>query len=282
MHGLIFVTWEKFLSEQFGSSFLVRYRSTIGETMATSPLTSRVYDDATLLGGVGAACQLSGLSADLLLRAFGNYFILNGLTSHLCAYLLTSVYSGYDLLLAMRDAHEQMRRTSEALTPPLFRYEVHSSNPGALVLIYDSPRRLCPVLWGAIEGAAKRYGEKVKVVERTCMKQGARVCRFEVQFFASPETQVEHQVTPEQQARRVAQQQLALLVLAVLPDSDGVTLMELQRTLQKRQGDPRQWRPSVLLEALRHLQHVGLANTTANQPGDNLTHRRYWRAPTTQ
>jgi hypothetical protein len=282
MHGLIFVTWEKYLAEQFGNSFLMRYRSAIGETLATSPLTSRIYDDAALLGGVGAACQLSGLSADMLLRAFGNYFILNGLTSHLCAYLLTSVYSGYDLLLAMHNAHEQMRRTSEALTPPLFRYEIHSSYSGALVLVYDSPRQLCPLLWGAIEGAAKRYGEEVKVVERNCMKQGARVCRFEVHFSPAPETRVEHRETPEQQARRVAQQQLAMLVLAVLPDSDGVTLMELQRILQKRQGDPRQWRPSVLLEALQHLQHAGLANTTANQPGDNLTHRRYWRAPTTR
>jgi hypothetical protein len=41
-----------------------------------------------------------------------------------------------------------------------------------------------------------------------------------------------------------------------------------------------QLRPSVLLEALHHLQFAGLIASTANQPGDTLTLRRYWRIPT--
>ncbi len=165
MHGLIFVTWEKFLFERFGSSFLTTYRAMIGETAATAPLTSRVYDDEALLVGVDAACQLTGLPAEALLRAYGCYFMINGLTSHLCAYLLTKVHSGRDLLLTMGDAHAQMRRTFEALTPPLFRYEPLLNNPNEFALIYDSPRQLCPMLLGAILGAAERYGERVNVVE---------------------------------------------------------------------------------------------------------------------
>src|SRR5712692_3427248 len=141
MHGLIFVTWEKYLSDRFGSSLLHEYRNAIGETAASAPLASRVYDDATLLAGVGAACQLSGFSADTLLREYGHYFMLNGLTSHLCAYLLTKVHSGRDLLLAMRDAHAQMRRTPDAITPPLFKYETISFQRNDFALIYDSPRK---------------------------------------------------------------------------------------------------------------------------------------------
>src|SRR6266566_1538341 len=113
MHGLIFVTWEKYLSERFGSSLLNAYRKAIGEMTATAPLVSRVYDDATLLAGVGMACQLTHLPADTLLREYGRYFILNGLTRHLCAYLLSQMHSGRDLLLTMRQAHEQMSRTPD-------------------------------------------------------------------------------------------------------------------------------------------------------------------------
>lgn len=280
MHGLIFVTWEKFLFEQFGSSFLAAYRSAIGETAMTSPLASRVYDDETLLAGVGAACQLTGFPADKLLRTYGCYFMINGLTSHLCAYLLTRVHSGRELLLAMRNAHAQMRRTPEALTPPLFGYEPISADESEFALIYDSPRQLCPVLFGAIIGAAERYGEKVNIVERTCMKQGASVCRFEIRFFASVETPRERLETPERQARQRLQRQLANVVLAALPQDDGITLAELQELLEEWQVDPGRRRPSVLLEALQHLQHAGLVSTTANQPGDDLAHRRYWRAPT--
>lgn len=101
MHGLIFVTWEKYLSERFKGSVLGQYRDAIGETPATSPLASRVYDDALLLAGVGAASRITGMPADQLLQEFGRYFIINGLTRHLCAYLLTQVHSGRDLLLAM-------------------------------------------------------------------------------------------------------------------------------------------------------------------------------------
>jgi hypothetical protein len=281
MHGLIFVTWEKYLAERFGSKLLNNYRSTIGETAATSPLASRVYDDATLLAGVGAAAQLMQMPADTLLWEYGRYFMLNGLTSHLCAYLLAQVHSGRDLLLTMRDAHAQMRRTPDGLSPPLFSYEAISSDPHELALIYDSPRKLCSLLWGAIEGAADRYGEKVQVVERSCMKQGAPICRFELRFSASSSAPLEPLETPEQIARRQNQQKLANLVLSNLPDNNGLTLSELQGVLQRRQINSHFLRPSILLESLRHLQHAGLVSSTANQPGDDLARRRYWRAPRT-
>lgn len=280
MHGLIFVTWEKYLDERFGSMLLTSYRKAMGETAANAPLTSRVYDDAALLAGVGVACQLTHLPADTLLREYGRYFIINGLTSHLCAYLLTQVRSGQELLIAMRDAHAQMRRTPDSLTPPLFEYEISPLDPNGFILVYDSPRQLCSVLLGAIEGAALRYGEKVQVHEQTCMKKGAPTCRFEVHFFTPSSGPPGQQETPEQRERREAQRQLAQLVLAVLPTRDGVTLQELQGILTHHNATSQQTRPSVLLEALRHLQHAGLLASTANQPGDDLTHRRYWRAPT--
>jgi hypothetical protein len=280
MHGLIFVTWEKYLSERFGCSLLTAYRKTIGETATSAPLASRVYDDTTLLAGIGAASQLTKWPADVLLREYGHYFILNGLTSHLCAYLLIKVHSGRELLLVMRHAHQQMGRTPDGLTPPLFGYEALPDDPHGFVLIYESPRKMCPVLVGAIEGAADRYGERVHIVEQACMNQEAPACRFEIHFSASLSRSRSGLETPEQRVRRRAQQQLADLVLSVLPDEDGVTLGTLQRLLQQRRTRLQEFRPYVVLEALRHLQFVGLVASTANQPGDNLTHRRYWRAPT--
>jgi heme-NO-binding protein len=102
MHGLIFVTWEKYLVDRFGGSFLSAYHDAIGEIPSTVPLASRVYDDANLLAGVGAASKLAHFPVETLLREYGRYFLINGLTSHLCAYLLTQVHSGRELLLMMR------------------------------------------------------------------------------------------------------------------------------------------------------------------------------------
>ena len=112
------------------------------------------------------------------------------------------------------------------------------------------------------------------------MKQGAAVCRFEVSFARLSSGSLTDQETPEQRRQREAHHHFATLVLNVLPTHTGITLAELQALLRRRQVHPNQTGPRVLLEALRHLQHAGLVASTANHPGDNLTNRRYWRAPT--
>jgi hypothetical protein len=282
MHGLLFVTWEKYISERFGHQLLQTYRIFIGETAATAPLVSRVYSDEVFIIGVQALCRLTGLNVNTILHEYGRYFITNGLTSHLCAYLLTRVQSGRDLLLIMREGHAQMRRTSDGLTPPLFSYETSTVHPKGLVLLYDSPRKLCSVLLGAIEGAGERYGEQVNIIERSCMRYGASICRFEASFQTPVTSHLRQRELEELHARRKEKQLLADFVLTQLPYQQGTTLTELQ--LQLRLGTtaahPERFRPHLILEALRHLQHAGLVASTANQPGDTLANRRYWRAPT--
>lgn len=219
MHGLVFVTWEKYLSERFTSSILKEYRDALAGTPATVALASRVYDDDILLTGIATVSHITRVPLETLLREFGRYFITNGLTRHLCAYILSQVHSGRDLLLAMHDAHQQMSRLPEGLTPPLFQYSTQSQKPDELTLIYDSPRKLCPVLIGAIEGAAERYGEQVHVVEQTCMKRGDFVCRFDIRFFASSTARL---VVPEQMQSQQAKQHFAQFILSLLPDHGGV------------------------------------------------------------
>lgn len=272
MYGLIFVTWEKYLNERFGALFLKAYRETIGEKIADYPLANRLYDDAVLLAGVGAASQLSSLPVTTLLHEYGRYFIINGLTSHLCMYILSDVHSGRDLLLSMRDSHARLR-------PPLFEYG-RTSLPNEVTLYYDSPRQLCEVLIGAIEGAAERYGETVQVVEISCMKQGAPVCQLKASFSA-PKNDLNRYSTPERDTRRAEQKELMKQIWIGLPEAgtiEGRTLQEIQAFLKRyKHANNNQLRPAVLLEALNQLQFAGYVTSTATQASDNFTNRRYWR-----
>jgi predicted hydrocarbon binding protein len=279
MHGLIFVTWEKYLSERFQDSVFQAYRNAIGETPETAPLASRVYDDATLLAGVGEASRITNVPADTLLREFGHYFLLNGLTRHLCAYLLTRVNNARDLLLTMHDAHEQMSRLPDGLAPPLFQYRIQPSHPENLIILYDSPRKLCSVLHGAIEGAAERYGERVYIVEQTCMKRGDNVCRFKIRFVASS---LKLEQSPERHLQQQTKRQFARFILEYLPEQEGITLAQLQERLIAAGENKDMVRPALLIVALYHLHHAGLVATSANQPGDQFASRRYWRAPTAE
>jgi hypothetical protein len=112
------------------------------------------------------------------------------------------------------------------------------------------------------------------------MRQGDDVCRFEVTFFPAEKMSKAH-ATPEQIARREQQQKVDNLVLSLLPLHQGITLTQLQGLLQMQGQVPvTHQRVSRILESLQHLSHAGLVANTANQPGDTLTNRRYWRAPT--
>jgi hypothetical protein len=279
MHGLIFVTWEKYLDKRFGSVFLRKYRDAIGETIALAPLADRVYDDVQLLKGVDVVSKLTHLSSDTLLCEYGHYFLVNELTGHRCAYLLNSAEGAWSLLLTMRDAHAQMRRVPDGLTPPIFKYENVTST--SFVLIYDNHRHLCPLLWGAIKGAADLYYEKASIVEQTCMRQGAPACRFKVAFV--PRSEKKPYIDAQLAERNSTKRQFADLILSIVPASDGITLVELLEMMKKYylNSSPCPLRPSNLLEALHHLQHAGLVASTVNKPGDTLMTRRYWRVPTT-
>jgi hypothetical protein len=279
MHGLIFMTWEKYLAERLGSDFLRAYREKIGESPSEAPIATRIYDDAILLAGVGAASELSKMPVERLVHEYGQYFITNGLTGHLCSYILSSVHSGRDLLLAMRDAHSRLRRTMEELQPPLFEYG-NTNNPNEVILIYDSPRQLCTLLLGAIEGAAMRYGETVEIQELSCMKHGDSSCKIKA-IFSAPQGDPNRYNNPERKKRRLEQTGLMKQVWSILPEAgtiDGYTLAQIQSLLiQYKHIQSTQLRPAILVEALHQLQFSGYAMSSAANSNDDFMQRRYWR-----
>jgi hypothetical protein len=294
MKGIIFVVWEKYLNERFGSKFLASYRQQIGETDDMRPMTGRTYPDERLLEGLNVASRMSFLSGDRLMVEYGRYFMLNGLVEYLCGHLLAQAWNGYDLLLLMRDAHAQMRRTPDGVTPPLFTYEVLSDDHNHMVLTYDSKRQLCSLLEGCIYGSAERFGEQVRVKEISCMKRGDNVCRFDVHFQGESWAKRATPDVIEREKRRLSNQGLSNLVLEVLPalDDEALALNEIKRAIDQHQGPyfPEIYQKqrhlqsvhiSQIYTALAKLQQVGLVASTVNRAGDTFENRRYWRAPTT-
>ena len=294
MKGIIFVVWEKYLGERFGSKFLTTYRQEIGETDSTLPMTGRTYPDELLLKGLSTASRLSFLSGDRLLVEYGRYFMINGLVEYLCGHLLVQAWNGYALLLLMREAHAQMRRTPDGLTPPLFTYEVLSDDHNHMVLTYDSQRQLCSLLEGCVYGAAERFGESVRIRETACMKRGASVCRFDVQFQGESWAKRATPELIEREKRRLSNQGVTNLILDILPaqDSEALMLSEIKRAIDQHQGPyfPEIYQRQRHLQAIHisqiytavtKLQQVGLVASTVNRAGDTFENRRYWRAPTT-
>lgn len=280
MLGLIFMTWEKYLATRFGNALLQNYRMQMGETSAEALVASRYYDDELMLRGVGIVSTITRMPVDMLLREYGRYFIINALTGKLCAYLLTQVHSGRELLLAMRDAHARQRVAFEGATPPVFEYG-ESTRPNEVLVTYRSERHLCALLYGTIEGAALRYNEQVQIVEHTCMKEGADACRIEALFTLKEQKPAVVQ-TSEQEYYQHLQKQFSDLIFSSLPSygrEEGRTLLEMRNLLAARGLPAYYQRPAIMLEAIQHLQFAGLAMSNANKESGSMMSRRYWRTP---
>lgn len=75
--------------------------------------------------------------------------------------------------------HELVRATVPNAEPPALA--IRPSGNGGVEILYDSPRRLCSLLVGLVDGTARRYGERVRVEETACVRHGAPACRFVVE-----------------------------------------------------------------------------------------------------
>lgn len=277
MHGLIFVTWEKFLLEHFGNSVLTTYRASIARTEASIPLASRFYNDSILFTGLMAVYQATGKTPSDLLREFGRYFIFNSLTTRLCNHMFTQAHNASELLMLMRGSPTVILDsfTDGPRETSLLSFEIISQNANELLITYQGQHPLCPLLIGATEGAALRYNEKAQILERSCMQKGAHTCLISTRFSSGRSAQpVNNLLTYRHQGQR----QIANIVLQLLPYEDGIDLQELQKRVQALALSRQLSRLSMLMAAINHLRYAGLIKSTANMPGDDLTTRRYWRA----
>ena len=76
--------------------------------------------------------------------------------------------------------HEVVRVAIPNALPP--ELEVSEMGENAISIVYTSPRRLCAMLRGLVEGTARHYGETVHIEERSCMHRGDEACTFEILF----------------------------------------------------------------------------------------------------
>ena len=79
-----------------------------------------------------------------------------------------------------RRIHELIRATVPQAGPP--RLGIEPLGDDGVRIAYDSPRRLCVLLRGLTEGAARHYGQHADLQESTCMLRGDTACTFEVLF----------------------------------------------------------------------------------------------------
>lgn len=181
MKGVVFNLLEDVVRREFGDSEWQHVRHDAEVDSAFTSLDS--YPDAVLrrlVAAVGKRCHKTPGEA---LQWFGRHSMP----------MLRSMYPAFfesqpstrSFILTLNDIiHPEVRRLFPGADVPVFDFD--TSSPDALTLGYQSPRKLCALAHGFIEGAADHYGETVDIDQTECMHRGDAKCVFHLHFRLRP------------------------------------------------------------------------------------------------
>ena len=175
MHGLIFASFRDYLHTEHGAG--VAQDVTAGEPQYT---LSEAYPDEQFLMLLERACERTGLDLETLLFEFG-VFTAATTFARLYSVLFKLSPSARDFLLTVETPiHDTVRETMPDAKPP--QLGVTDLGEEGLEILYSSPRRICALLRGLVEGTGRIYGETIEVDEPECMHRGDPACRVVVRF----------------------------------------------------------------------------------------------------
>lgn len=178
MKGIIFNVFNKLVEEKFG---LETWDALLEETKPTSRgayTSAGTYDDAELFAMVGALSKKTGAPAKDLVKTFGEYTLSELAKQYPVFFKHDSLKS---FLLSIHGViHVEVRKLYPDAGLPEISYQ--DSGGDGLIMIYRSPRKLCALAEGLIEGAAKHFKEMVLITQTKCLHRNDAECRLELKF----------------------------------------------------------------------------------------------------
>jgi hypothetical protein len=184
MKGIIFKHFESFVVDSFGEEVFEEVLEATELATAGPFVGPDTYPDEDLFALVGTAIGMLDISLADALYAFGTY--LFDRLSAAAPMFVESSGSLREFLLTIHSViHVEVRKLFPGAVTPHFSYDELDGKQ--LAMHYSSPRKLCPLVRGLLDGAAKSFGESIEVSESACMHDGADACTFVLTFHGSVE-----------------------------------------------------------------------------------------------
>lgn len=133
------------------------------------------YPDSDVTRLVDAASAALGVSTADVLCWFGRSAI--PLLHERYEMFFTPHGSAQSFVASVNDIiHPEVRKLYAGAGCPHFHF--HDLDDGRMGVSYQSPRRMCRLAHGFIEGAADHFGDRVAIEHLSCMLDGSPVCRL--------------------------------------------------------------------------------------------------------
>lgn len=180
MYGLVNKAVEDLVKTNFGELAWEQIK-TKAKISETSFVSMQAYDDHMTYDLVGAATEVLGLSAEQVLEAFGEYWVLYTAKEGYGSILDAAGNNLVDFLKNLDALHVRVGSLMSELQPPSFECSDITSN--SLQLHYFSDRAgLAAMVVGLVKGLGKRFNTPCEVSVLSSKSTGADHDIFEVKW----------------------------------------------------------------------------------------------------
>ncbi|MGY6550295.1 MAG: heme NO-binding domain-containing protein [Erythrobacter sp.] len=177
MKGVIFNLLEEAVTQAHGADAWHHLLDRAGVGGAYTSLGS--YPDAEMMAIVDAASAALDLPRPAVLRWFGRAAM--PMLAQRYGVFFEQHRTARSFIMSVNDfIHPEVRKLYSGAGCPHFHFQDDAA--GRLVIGYKSPRQLCHLAHGFIEGAGDHYHQSARIEHLSCMDEGAALCRMAVRW----------------------------------------------------------------------------------------------------
>ncbi len=179
MKGIVFNLLEEVVVKRHGEDAWDGLLDATGLAGSYTSLGS--YPDDEIIKLVTAGASALEMAPTDLLRWFGRE-AMPLLARHYPVFFKDHKSTTSFVLSVNHIIHPEVRKLYSGAHCPFFRFE--ETADGAILMGYDSPRQLCALAHGFIEGAGDHFGETMAVDHLSCMHNGDPKCLMSIRKVA--------------------------------------------------------------------------------------------------
>ncbi len=181
MYGLVNRAIQDMVCRYHGEATWKRIKTLAGLEDLDFFLSMEGYPDDVTHRLVGAACEVLGMSAEEVLKAFGEYWVTYTAEEGYGELLNSAGKSLPQFVENLDNLHARVGLSFPQLQPPSF--DCQRTEPRSMHLHYHSHRQgLAPMVIGLIHGLGKRFKTNVKVSQAQSREQGASHDVFAIEY----------------------------------------------------------------------------------------------------
>jgi len=179
MKGVVFIALNELVESQYGMAAWEQILAEVNPECGGIYTSTEEYPDEEVVRFVQVISKTLNVDSSIVTRSFGNF-------------LFGELNKKYDIFTRLSEdffafldsienvIHKEVRKLYNS--PNLPTLDCTIVDDKTLIMQYHSPRKLCYLAEGLIQGAAEYYDKEITIEHPVCMHDGAAKCEIHVKI----------------------------------------------------------------------------------------------------